>query len=215
MPLTLTTLLGSGMIPCRRGGRTFQVSTLSPKSVSQLLAQWNAGNEEALREVLPLVYEELRRLAGHYMRRERDGHTLQGTALVHEAYLRLEKQGGADHFKDRAHFVAVCAQLMRQILVEYARAHGAAKRDGGVKLTLDDMVGFKTRSLDLIALDDALAELGKLDPLQSRIVELRFFGGLSIEEASNVLGISPATVKRQWATARIWLHHQMRTTAEA
>lgn len=184
------------------------MSSLPSKSVSRLLAQWHAGDDEALRAVLPLVYDELRRLAHHYMRQERPDHTLQSTALVHEAYLRLEKQGAAQ-FKNRDHFVAVCAQLMRHILVEYARSHRAAKRDGGYTLTLDDAVGFKSRSLNLVALDDALEELAKLDPQQSRIVELRFFGGLSIDETSGVLGLSPATVKRHWATARIWLHHQM------
>lgn len=181
----------------------------SSKSVSRLLAQWHAGDDEALRDVLPLVYDELRRLAHHYMRQERDGHTLQSTALVHEAYLRLGKQGGTP-FKDRNHFVAVCAQLMRQILVEYARRRGAAKRDAGYLLTLDDSVEFKNRNLDLVALDDALTELARLDPQQSRIVEMRFFGGLSIEETSEVLSVSPATVKRHWATARLWLHHQLK-----
>ncbi|MGO9084749.1 MAG: sigma-70 family RNA polymerase sigma factor [Terriglobales bacterium] len=186
------------------------MSSLSPKSVSLLLAQWNAGDDQALQAVLPLVYDELRRLANHYMRGERPDHTLQATALVHEAYLRLEKQGSAP-FKDRSHFVAICAQLMRQILVEYARSHRAAKRDGGYKLTLDDAVAFKSRNLDLVALDDALQELAKLDAQQSRIVELRFFGGLSIEESARVLGLSPATVKRHWSTARLWLHHQLKT----
>ena len=189
------------------------MSSLPSKSVSRLLAQLRAGDDEALGAVLPLVYDELRRLAHHYMRQERPDHTLQSTALVHEAYLRLEKQGAAQ-FKDRAHFIAICAQLMRQILVEYARSHRAAKRDGGYTLTLDDAVEFKSRSLDLIALDDALEELAKLDPQQSQIVELRFFGGLSIDETSGVLGLSPATVKRHWATARIWLHHQL-SKAEA
>jgi RNA polymerase sigma factor (TIGR02999 family) len=190
------------------------VSSLPSKSVSRLLAQWQAGDDEALRAVLPLVYEELRRLAHHYMRQERPGHTLQSTALVHEAYLRLEKQGAAQ-FKNRTHFIAVCAQLMRQILVEYARSHRAAKRGGGYRLTLDDAIAFKSRSLDLVALDDALTELAKLDPQQSRIVELRFFGGLSIEETSGALGLSPATVKRHWATARIWLHHQIGKATDA
>jgi RNA polymerase sigma factor (TIGR02999 family) len=184
------------------------MASLSPRSVSQLLAQWNEGDNEALHAVLPVVYDELRRLAHHYMRSERPEHTLQGTALVHEAYLRLEKQGAAP-FKDRAHFVAVCAQLMRQILVEYARSHRAAKRDGGCKLSLDDTVVFESRSLDLVALDDALAELAKLNPQQSLIVELRFFGGLSIEESAQVLGLSSATVMRKWSSARIWLHHQL------
>jgi RNA polymerase sigma factor (TIGR02999 family) len=189
------------------------VSSLPSKSVSRLLARWHAGDDEALRAVLPLVYDELRRLAHHYMDGERMGHTLQSTALVHEAYLRLEKQG-ASEFQNRSHFIAVCAQLMRQILVEYARRRGAAKRDGGYTLTLDQSVEFKRRSLDLVALDDALTELAKLDLQQSRIVELRFFGGLSIEETSDALGISPATVKRHWATARLWLHHEL-SKAEA
>jgi RNA polymerase sigma factor (TIGR02999 family) len=184
------------------------MSSLSPKSVSLLLAQWNAGDDKALQAVLPRVYDELRRLAHHYMRGERPDHTLQGTALVHEAYLRLKNQA-ATPFKDRSHFVAICAQLMRQILVEYARSHRAEKRDGGVKLELDDGVAFKSRNLDLVALDDALKELAKLDEQQSRIIELRFFGGLSIEESAHVLGLSPATVKRHWSMARLWLHHQL------
>ena len=185
------------------------MSSLSPKSVTLLLAQWNAGNDEALHAALPQVYVELLRLARHYMRGERPDHTLQGTALVHEAYLRLEKQG-AVRFNDRSHFVAICAQLMRQILVEYARTHRAAKRDGGFKLALDDAVAFKSRNVDLVALDDALIELAKLDAQQSKIVELRFFGGLSIEESAQALGLSPATVKRHWATARVWLHQQIK-----
>lgn len=184
------------------------MSSLSPKSVTELLVQWHAGDEEALRAVLPRLYDELRRLAHHYMRQERPGHTLQTTALVHEAYLQLEKQGAAA-FKDRSHFVAVCAHLMRQILVDYARKRRAAKRDGGYKLTLDDTFAFKSKSLDLVALDDALCELAKLNPQQSRLVELRFFGGLSIEETAKVLGLSPATVKRHWETVRLWLHHQL------
>jgi RNA polymerase sigma factor (TIGR02999 family) len=183
-------------------------ASLSPKSVSELLAQWRAGDDEALRAVLPQVYDELRHLAHHYMRQERPDHTLQSTALVHEAYLRLERQG-AGEFKNRSHFFAICAQLMRQVLVEYARGHRAAKRDGGIKLQLDEALAFKSKNLDLVALDDALSELAKLDPLQSKIVELRFFGGLSIEETASVLQISPATVKRYWATARHWLHHQI------
>jgi RNA polymerase sigma factor (TIGR02999 family) len=189
------------------------MSSLSPKTVSCLLEQWNAGDKEALHSILPLVYDELRRLAHHYMRGERPDHTLEGTALVHEAYMRLEKQGAVP-FQDRSHFVAICAQLMRQILVEYARNHRAAKR-GGYKLTLDDAVEFKSRNLDLVALDDAISELARLNPVQSRIVELRFFGGLSIEECAQVLGLSTATVSRKWSSARVWLHHQMsRTKAE-
>ena len=182
---------------------------LPPKTVSELLANWHAGDDEALRAVIPLVYDELRRLAHRYLLNERPGHTLQSTALVHEAYLRIEKQGVAQ-FKNREHFLAICAQLMRQILVEYARSRNAAKRDGGYRLTLDDSLAFKTRSVDLVALDDALNELAKLDQQQSRIVELRFFGGLSIEETARALNLSPTTVKRHWASARLWLHHEMK-----
>jgi RNA polymerase sigma factor (TIGR02999 family) len=179
------------------------------KPVSALLAKWQAGDEKALEALLPVVYNELRRLAHGYLRKERPDHTLQSTALVHEAYLRLMNQGGA-RFENRAHFFAICAQLMRQILVEYARAHRAAKRDGGQAVTLNEEIAmFKGRTVDLLALDDALNHLAKLDSQQSRIVELRFFGGLSIEETSRVLGVSPATVKRDWATARVWLHHEM------
>jgi RNA polymerase sigma factor (TIGR02999 family) len=138
---------------------------------------------------------------------------LQSTALVHEAYLRLLKQG-THEFENRAHFFAISAQLMRQILVEYARRRKAAKRDGGYAVSIDDNVCLlKTRSVDLVALDDALKGLAKLDPRQSRIVELRFFGGLSIEETSAVLGISPATVKRDWTTAKVWLHREMSKAA--
>jgi RNA polymerase sigma factor (TIGR02999 family) len=182
---------------------------LPPKTVSQLLANLRAGDDEALRAAIPLVYDELRRLAHHYLQKERPGHTLQSTALVHEAYLRLEKQGAAQ-IQNREHFLAICAQLMRQILVEYARSRNAAKRDGGFRLELDDNLAFKTRNINMVALDDALNELAKLDQQQSRIVELRFFGGLSIEETSRVLGLSPTTVKRHWASARLWLHHQMK-----
>lgn len=182
---------------------------VQPKQITELLVKWKEGDQQAVHALLPLVYEELRRLAHQYLRKERPGHTLQSTALVHEAYLRLEKQGEVK-FENRAHFMAICAQLMRQILVEYARRRGATKRDGGYKLSLDDVVvSAKGRDLDLVALDDALTQLSKLDPQQSRIVELRFFGGLSIEETSEVLAISSATVKRDWATARVWLLHEM------
>jgi len=157
------------------------------------------------------VYEELRQVAHRYLRQERPDHTLQSTALVHETYMRLEKQGAAQ-FQNREHFIAICAQLMRQILVEYARSRNAAKRDGGCRLTVDDNLAFKTRSVDMVALDDALNELAKLDQQQSRIVELRFFGGLSIDETSRALNLSPTTVKRHWATARLWLHHQLKAS---
>lgn len=179
-----------------------------PNTVSNLLANWHAGDDEALRAALPLIYDELRHLAHHYLQRERPGHTLQSAALVHEAYLRLEKQRGIQ-FQNSDHFMAICAQLMRQILVDYARSRNAAKRDGGYRLALDDDLAFKTRSVDMVALDDALNELTKLDQQQSRIVELRFFGGLSIEETSRALNLSPTTVKRHWASARLWLYQQI------
>lgn len=184
-----------------------QLSQVQSKIISQLLEDWRTGDDEALRAVIPLVYDELRRIAHHYLRNERPGHTLQSTALVHEAYLRLERQGAAK-FENRAHFLAVCAQLMRQILVDYARSRRAGKRDGGDRVTLDGLA-LKSRSVDMIALDDSLTELARLDSQQSRIVELRFFGGLSIEETSDVLKLSPMTVKRRWAAARLWLHRQM------
>jgi len=188
------------------------LSALPPHLVTQLLANWRAGDDEALRSVLPLVYDELRHVAHRYLQKERPGHTLQSTALVHEAYLRLEKQGTIP-FQNRQHFLAICAQLMRQILVEYARARNAAKRDGGVRLSLTDDLGGKTRDLDVVALDDALNELAKLDPQQSRIVELRFFAGLSIEETADAMGISTATVKRHWETARLWLYREISQSA--
>ena len=191
------------------------MAQLPPEAVSKLLENWHAGDDQALHEVLALVYDELRRAAHRYLRNERPDHTLQSTALVHEAYLRLEKQKHAAQFQNREHFLAICAQLMRQILVEYARTRNAAKRDGGCRLTLDDNLAFKTRSVDMVALDDALKELAKLDQQQCSIVELRFFGGLSIEETAQAMNLSPTTVKRHWATAKIWLHHQISRTPEA
>jgi RNA polymerase sigma factor (TIGR02999 family) len=175
--------------------------------VRALLDGWYAGDNEALRAVIPLVYDELRRVAHRYLQKERAGHTLQSAALVHEAYLRLEKQGRA-RIENRAHFLAICAGLMRQILVDYARNRGAAKRDGGERVTLSGQL-IKSRNIDVLALDDALRDLARLDPQRSRIVELRFFGGLSIEEASAALNLSPMTIKRHWAIARLWLYRQM------
>lgn len=185
-----------------------------PPPVSELLARWKGGDEECLRQLLPLVYNELRRLAHYHLRKERPDHTLQSTALVHEAYLRLLKQERI-RFENREHFFAVSAHLMRQILVEYARRRNAAKRDGGFKLSLEENIAVaKFRSVDVLALDDALKGLATLDPRQSRIVELRYFAGLSIEETSRVLDVSPATVKREWATARLWLHNAISRSAE-
>jgi RNA polymerase sigma factor (TIGR02999 family) len=184
------------------------------KAFSELLATVHAGSDESLKALLPLVYNELRRVAQRYLRKERPGHTLQSTALVHEAYVRLQKQNIVK-FENREHFFAICAQLMRQVLVEYARSRNAAKRDGGQRLTLDDSLNLgRGRNLDFVALDDALKDLTRLDPQQSRIVELRFFAGLSIEETARALRISPATVKRDWATAKVWLHHEITRTSQ-
>ncbi len=195
----------------RVGGLVVETSV---QTLSGLLANWQSGDNEALRAVFPLVYDELRRLAHHYLRMERADHTLQSAALVHEAYLRLAKQG-TYQFENREHFLAICAQLMRQILIQSARVRKAAKRDGGYRITLDEDLAGKNPSLDLVALDDALNKLTKLDRQQGHIVELRYFGGLSIEETARVLGLSPATVKRHWATARLWLHHQISIPSDA
>jgi RNA polymerase sigma factor (TIGR02999 family) len=181
----------------------------STESVSALLERYRAGEQEALDSLLPLVYNELRRLAHRYLQKERPNHTLQSTAVVHEAYLRLVKQRGA-RFENRAHFFAICAQLMRQVLVEYARTRKAVKRDGGYRMTLDDALLFtRGAGVDLVSLDDALKDLARLDVQQSKIVELRFFAGLSIEETAEALDISPATVKRHWDTAKMWLYREM------
>lgn len=186
----------------------------SSTPVTKLLVRWREGDRAALEELMPLVYDELRRLASHYLRRERSDHTLQSTALVHEAYLRLAG-GDAPQWQNRAHFFGVAAHIMRQILVEHARGHCAAKRGGNAcKLALDDAVALPQQiDVDVVALDKALNELSNLDAQQGRIVELRFFGGLTIEDTSEVLGISPATVKRDWVTARAWLYRAM--TGEA
>lgn len=181
----------------------------SRKDITELLAQWQGGNQEALQSLLPLIYNELRRLAQHHLRGERSEHTLQSTALVHEAYLRMMKPGSL-HCENRAHFFAIASQLMRQILVDYARNRGAAKRDGGNRVTLSEAAELgRPKGVDLVAIDDALRTLSQISPRQSRIVELRFFGGLSIEETSAFLGISPATVERDWAIARAWLYREI------
>jgi|ERR1051326_307003 RNA polymerase sigma factor (TIGR02999 family) len=178
--------------------------------VTQLLIQWSNGDRAALDKLMPLIYEELRRLARHYMRRERSGHTLQTTALVNEAYLRLINRKHV-HWQNRAHFFAIAAQLMRSILVDHARSHAYAKRGGGAhKIALDEvMVISQQRAAEVVALDEALKQMAEIDPQQARIVELRFFGGLTIEEAAEVMGLSPATIKREWATAKAWLYHEL------
>ena len=182
---------------------------VTSESVSQLLVKWKAGDAEALRDLVPLVYAELRRLAHYYLQGENPGHTLESTALVHEAYVRLAERNPLQ-LQNRAHFFAVASHLMRQILVDYGRRRRRAKRGGGRNVNLNEAVlSASGQDLDLVALDDALNELGKLDPQQCRIVELRFFCGLSIAETAQVLAISPATVKRDWAAAQVWLYREM------
>jgi RNA polymerase sigma factor (TIGR02999 family) len=188
--------------------------TPSRDGVTELLSRWNDGDIEARDALIPLVYDELRRVAKKNLAGQRSDHTLQATALVHEAYLRLVNRKAAN-WQGRTHFFALAAQMMRQILVDHARMHNAEKRGGGA-LTLvleDDVAGKPEMNLDLIGLDKAMKQLASLDSRQSQIVELRFFGGLSIEEAARVVDISPATAKREWATARVWLHHAMETGA--
>ncbi len=184
----------------------------SPPSsqLTQLLEQWQQGDQEALETLMPIVYHELKRLAGSYLRRERPDHTLQSAALVNEAYLRLIEQRET-RWQNRAHFYGIAAQAMRRILADHARSHKAAKRGAGMpELELNEaVVQAQSRSIDLMELEEALQKLEKLDPQQGKIVELRFFSGLSIEDTANVLGISPATVKRDWAAARAWLFREI------
>jgi RNA polymerase sigma-70 factor (ECF subfamily) len=186
------------------------VSDSAPQNVTKLLVQWSKGDRGALEALVPLVYDELRRLARFYLKQEKQNHTLSSTALVHEAYLRLVNQKDVT-WQNRAHFFGVAAQMMRRILVDHARRHGYAKRGGGaMTLALDEAVATpQRREVDLVALDDALDSLAKLDERQSRMVELRYFGGLSIEETSEVLGVSAPTVKREWASARAWLYREI------
>ncbi len=185
--------------------------TPSSGEVTELLIRWSNGDRTALDRLMPLIYDELRRLARHYMRRERPGHTLQTTALVHEAYLKLVDQTKV-RWHNRAHFFGIAANLMRQILVQHARRRHAAKRGGArSSVSLEDAVGLSEEPVvDLVALDQALIRLDALDPQKSRIVELRFFGGLTVDETAEVLGLSPRTVKRQWRVAKAWLYDQLR-----
>jgi RNA polymerase sigma factor (TIGR02999 family) len=181
-----------------------------PARVTALLADARAGRHEALEALLPLVYHELRRVAAGYLRRERPGQTLQATGLVHEAYLRLMREQHVS-WENRAHFCAIAANSMRQILVERARARKAAKRGGAwARLTLDEgLAAAPEPAVDLEALDEALGRLAARDEAQARLVELRYFGGLTIEETAAVLGVSPATVKRSWMVARAWLRKEL------
>ncbi len=186
------------------------MTTQSPKEITRLLVAWGDGDESALADLTALVYEELHRLAHHYMSGERAGHTLQTTALVNEAYVRLIDWKSV-RWQNRAHFFGVSAQLMRRILVDFARARGYDKRGGGAQaVELDEaavMAGDK--DTDMVALDEALNSLAEMDARQSRVVELRFFGGLSVEESAEVLKVSPATVRRDWSLARAWLRREM------
>ena len=182
----------------------------SQKQITELLVAWGKGDQAALEKLTPLVYNELHRLASRYMGRERRDHTLQTSALVNEAYLRLIDWKSVQ-WQNRAHFFAVSAQFMRRILVDFARARDYAKRGGGArKVSLDEAALLPAeRGADLVALDEALKELERLDARQSRVVELRFFGGLSHEEVAEVLNVSVGTVRRDWSLARAWLHRQL------
>ena len=178
--------------------------------VTQLLSRWSAGDRAALDSLVPAVYRELRRMAARYLRRERSQHTLQPTALVHEAFLKLVGQRDV-RWQNRAHFFGVAAQLMRRVLVDYARERAAGKRGGGVgRLPLEDALAIgASNQIDIIAVDDALNRLAIVDPDQVRLVELRFFGGLTIEETAEVLGWSSGSVKREWTVARAWLQREI------
>jgi RNA polymerase sigma factor (TIGR02999 family) len=178
--------------------------------ITQLLQEWCAGRQQALDRLLPEIYGELRTLASSYLRRERSDHTLQATALVHEAFLKLIDQRSV-RWQNRAHFFGIAAQMMRRILVDHARAHTAAKRGSGeAHVSLDDaLLIAPSADVDVLALDEALTRLAVIDPQQSRVVELRFFGGLTMDETAEVLGISPATVGREWTVAKAWLYSEL------
>jgi RNA polymerase sigma-70 factor, ECF subfamily len=179
--------------------------------VTLLLSALTRGEDSAASKLIPLVYDELRRLASSYMRRERVDHTLQSTALVHEAYLKLVEQRSVN-WQSRAHFFGVAAQLMRRILIDHARGHSRQKRGGEQhKVSLDEVFVFSEQQADeLLAVDDCLNRLAKIDPRQARIVEMRFFGGLSVDESAEALGISPKTVKRDWSVAKAWLYADLK-----
>jgi RNA polymerase sigma factor (TIGR02999 family) len=185
-------------------------ATLSPHEITQLLEDWSNGNQAALDKLYPLVYDELRRMARRYMNRERKDHTLQTTALINEAYLRLVEQRHV-HWQNRAHFFAISAQIMRRILIDHARRYNYAKRGAGAqKISLDETaVAARDRATELLSLDEALHRLAEIDPRRSRVVELRFFGGLDNDEIAAVLKISPNTVTRDWNLARAWLYQEL------
>jgi RNA polymerase sigma factor (TIGR02999 family) len=182
--------------------------------ITQLLAEWSDGNQSALDELYPLVYDELHRLARRYMSREREGHTLQTTALINEAYVRLVDQRNV-HWANRSHFFAISAQIMRRILIDHARRHAYAKRGGGAQqVSLDEAaIVTRTAGAELLRLDEALKSLAEMDPRRSQVVELRYFGGLNNEEIAGVLNISENTVTRDWNMARAWLYQQLTENA--
>jgi RNA polymerase sigma factor (TIGR02999 family) len=188
--------------------------TSSLKDVTEMLRDWSQGDSEAFNKLIPAVYGELRRQAARYLRRERADHTLQTTALIHEAYLRLIDQRSVQ-WQNRAHFYGIAAQLMRRILVDHARRHHAAKRGGfAIKLQLDEaMTVSAQRDVEIVQLDESLNRLAAIDPRKSRIVELRYFSGLSVDETAEVLRVSPATVKHDWSMAKAWLRREMRRGA--
>jgi RNA polymerase sigma factor (TIGR02999 family) len=190
------------------------VPEVQTDQVTGLLQQWVKGDERALGILLPLVYQELRRLAHHHLKSERAGHTLQSTALVNEAFLRLNG-GDPVLLQNRGHFIAIASRLMRQILVDYARSRAARKRDGGCRIAIDDVAELPSGedNVPIVALDRALDALSRVDERQGKIVELKFFGGLSTQEIADVLDISLASVERKWATARIWLRREMKRSA--
>ena len=183
----------------------------SPEQITGLLQAWRDGNRDALDELVPIVYDELRRIAHRYMRRQAAGQTLQTTAVVHEAYMKLAGQDGVA-WQNRAHFYGVCAQVMRGLLVDRARARGAAKRGGaGYKVSVSDGVAASNAAdFDIVALDDALQRLASIDPRKAHIVELRYFGGLTVEETAVFLDLSPITIKREWLKAKAWLYNELR-----
>jgi RNA polymerase sigma factor (TIGR02999 family) len=183
---------------------------MKPATITQLLERWSAGDQQAMDQLMPLVQDELRKVARGFLRHERPNHTLQPTALVNEAYIRIIGRQ-AVHWEGRAHFIAISANMMRRILVDHARKRRAAKRGSAATLvTFDEKVNSPLRDIDLIELDDTLSRLAEMDPRQARVVELRVFGGLSVEETAAALEVSTATVKRDWRTAKAWLFQQLR-----
>jgi RNA polymerase sigma factor (TIGR02999 family) len=190
------------------------MTAASPQEVTRLLAAWSDGDEAALAQLVPIIHTELRRLARHYLKRERPGHTLQTSALVNEAYVRLINWKTA-RFESRAHFFGVSAQLMRRILVDFARRRPRVQGDSVRHVSLDEALSVAAEpDTDLVALDEALVQLAQLDPRKARIIELRFFGGMSVDETAEFLGISPATALREWQKAKAWLYRELNADKE-